>query len=56
MSLEDVAEEIVEECYIPDNARNSDIEFFARYFNYEAFARDLGFDGYAETNFGVIYE
>ncbi|MGN0628460.1 MAG: antirestriction protein ArdA, partial [Oscillospiraceae bacterium] len=45
--LEDVAEEIINECYdLP--------EFALRYFDYEAFARDLGFDGYTETKFGVI--
>lgn len=48
MSLEDVAYEIVEECYdLP--------EFAQRYFDYAAFARDLGFDGYTETENGVIY-
>ena len=53
MSLEDVAEELVNECYSPDTPT---AEFFARYFDYEAFARDLGFDGYTETDFGVICE
>ena len=48
MSLEDVAHEIVDECYdLPDIAQ--------RYFDYAAFARDLGFDGYTETENGVIY-
>ena len=48
MSLEDVAYEIVDECYdLPDIAQ--------RYFDYKAFARDLGFDGYTETENGVIY-
>ena len=48
MSLEDVAYEIVEECYnLPD--------FALQYFDYAAFARDLGFDGYTETDNGVIY-
>lgn len=48
MSLEDVAYELVEECYdLP--------EFAQRYFDYAAFARDLGFDGYTETENGVIY-
>ena len=56
MTLEEVAEEIVSECYLPNTAKNSDIEFFARYFDYEAFARDLGFDGYTETEWGVICE
>lgn len=47
MSLEDVAYEIVDECYdLP--------EFAQRYFDYAAFARDLGFDGYTETENGVI--
>lgn len=48
MTLEDVAYEIVEECYnLP--------EFAQRYFDYKAFARDLGFEGYCETSNGVIY-
>ena len=48
MTLEDVAYEIVEECYnLPEIAQ--------RYFDYKAFARDLGFDGYCETSNGVIY-
>ena len=48
MSLEDVAYEIVDECYnLPDIAQ--------RYFDYKAFARDLSFDGYTETENGVIY-
>lgn len=48
MTLEEVAYEIVEECYdLP--------EFAQRYFDYAAFARDLGFDGYTETENGVIY-
>ncbi len=47
MTLEDVAYEFVEECYdLP--------EFAQRYFDYKAFARDLGFDGYTETSKGVI--
>ena len=45
--LEDVAEELINECYdLP--------EFALRYFDYEAFARDLGYDGYTETKYGVI--
>ena len=48
MSLDDVAYEIVDECYdLPD--------FALQYFDYEAFARDLGYDGYTETENGVIY-
>lgn len=47
MSLEDVAEQIIEEHYdLP--------EFALRYFDYEAFARDLSFDGYIEVSNGVI--
>lgn len=48
MDLTDVAEELVNECYnLPD--------FAMRYFDFEAFGRDLGFDGYVETSNGVIY-
>lgn len=48
MTLEDVAYELVEECYnLPEIA--------LRYFDYAAFARDLSFDGYSETSNGVIY-
>ena len=47
--LEEVAEELINDCYdLP--------EFALRYFDYEAFARDLGFDGYEETKYGVILE
>lgn len=47
MTLEDVAYELVEECYnLPEIAQ--------RYFDYVAFARDLSYDGYAETSSGVI--
>lgn len=47
MTLEDVAYELVEECYnLPEIAQ--------RYFDYKAFARDLSFDGYTETSNGVI--
>ena len=48
MTLEEVAEQIVSECYnLPEIA--------LRYFDYEAFARDLSFDGYTETTNGVIF-
>lgn len=30
-------------------------DFASRYFDYDAFARDLGFSGYTETENGVIY-
>ena len=47
MDLEDVAHDIIEECYdLPEIAE--------RYFDYKAFARDLGYDGYTETEYGVI--
>ena len=47
--LEDVAEELINDCYdLP--------EFALRYFDYEAFARDLRYDGYEETSFGVILD
>ena len=49
MDLEEVAEELINECYdLP--------EFALRYFDYEAFARDLSFDGYTETKYGVILD
>ena len=47
-TMTDVAEELVSECYdLPEIA--------LRYFDYEAFARDLEYDGYTETYNGVIY-
>lgn len=45
-SLMDLAYEFVDEMDLPEFAR--------RYFDYEAFARDLGFDGYTEVSGGVI--
>lgn len=49
-TLEEVAEEIVSDCYFTRETP----EIFKTYFDYEAFARDLRFDGYTETDFGVI--
>ena len=47
--LQEVAEDLITECYdLP--------EFALRYFDYEAFARDLSFDGYTETKYGVILD
>lgn len=47
MDLVDVAYDIVEECYnLPENLE--------RYFDYEAFARDLEIEGYTETYYGTI--
>lgn len=51
-TLSDVAYCLVEELYITKDTP----EIFSRYFDYEAFARDLGFDGYCETSYGVICE
>ena len=49
MDMEEVAEELINDCYnLPEIA--------LRYFDYEAFARDLGFDGYTETKYGVILD
>lgn len=46
-TLEDVAYDLIHDCYkLPEIAE--------RYFDYEAFARDLGYDGYTETDDGVI--
>ena len=47
--LEEVAEHIADECYLYDAP-----EFLTRYFDYEMFARDLSYDGYHETKYGVI--
>ena len=49
MDLQEVAEQIADECYLYNAP-----EFLARYFDYEAFAHDLTFDGYTETSYGVI--
>lgn len=51
MDLTDVAEEIVNDCYFSKDTP----DIFTRYFDYEAFGRDLSFDGYTETSKGVIY-
>ena len=52
MDLEEVAEELVNECYFTKDTP----DIFTRYFDYAAFARDLGYDGYYETKHGVICE
>lgn len=52
MDLEDVAEMLVNDCYFTKDTP----DIFTRYFDYEAFARDLSFDGYTETTHGVIVE
>lgn len=50
MDMEEVAEEIVNDCYFTRDTP----DIFTRYFDYEAFARDLSFDGYTDTKYGVI--
>lgn len=50
--LEDVAYDLVNDCYFTKDTP----DIFERYFDYSAFARDLGYDGYVETEWGVIYE
>lgn len=52
MDLDEVAEELVNECYFTKDTP----EILTRYFDYEAFARDLRFDGYEETSYGVILD
>jgi len=52
MDLEEVAEALVNDCYFTKDTS----EFLMRYFDYKAFARDLSFDGYSETSYGVIVE
>jgi len=51
MDLEDVAIEYVNECVFTKETP----EILTKYFDYDAFARDLGFDGYHETKWGVLY-
>lgn len=47
MDMVDVAQNYVDECYdLPEIAQ--------RYFDYEAFARDLSYDGFYEVEDGVI--
>ena len=50
--MEDVAAELADEWL---NGRDIP-DYIARYFDYEAFARDLSFDGYTETRHGVILD
>lgn len=51
--LIDVAYQIIDECY--PEISNSD-SMLSRYFDYEAFARDLSYEGYTETSYGVLME
>lgn len=50
MTMLDVAYEIIDECYDLEKMLGN----LSSYFDYEAFARDLRYDGYTETNNGVI--
>ena len=50
--LEDVAYELVNECYFTKDTP----EVLKNYFNYKAFARVLGYEGWTETKYGVICE
>lgn len=50
MELIDVAYEIADEFLDSNNCP----DLMSRYFDYEAFARDLSFDGYIETKYGVV--
>ena len=48
MNLEEVAEELINECYdVPKGLEN--------YIDYASYARDLSYDNYTETEYGVIY-
>ena len=47
MTMEEVAQEYIEDCYdIPEGLEN--------YIDYKAFARDMLFDNYYDTSYGVI--
>jgi len=50
-TLYDLAYDLVNECYFTKDTP----EVLKNYFDYSAFARDLGFDGYTEVTGGVIY-
>ena len=54
-TLEDVAYELAEEMLACSGCKNVP-DIFTRYFDHEAFARDLRFDGYTETKYGVILD
>ena len=53
MDLQEVAEEFADDM-IASYAKGEVPEIFTRYFDYKAYARDLRFDGYEETKYGVI--
>ena len=49
-SMLDVAYEIIDECYDLEKMLGR----LSSYFDYAAFARDLSYDGYIETEYGVL--
>ena len=49
-TLEEFTYDMVQEQYFSKGTP----EIFQRYFDYEAFARDLSFEGYHEVNDGVL--
>ena len=51
--LQDVAYELADEMIACCGCKEIP-DIFTRYFDYDAFARDLHFDGYTETKYGVI--
>lgn len=54
-TMEEVAEEIADEMIACYTHGGNVPEIFTRYFDYEAFARDLSYD-YTETSYGVILD
>ena len=50
MTMLDVAYEIIDECYDLEKMLGR----LSSYFDYAAFARDLSYDGYIETEYGVL--
>lgn len=50
-TLVEYAEQLINDCYVFRDTP----EILVRYFDYEAFARDLEFDGYYEANGGVLW-
>ncbi|AEV52139.1 antirestriction protein [Rhodococcus phage RGL3] len=49
MTLAEYAEEYVEDCLFTPETSDS----LRNYFDYEAFARDMGYDGYCEVHYGT---
>lgn len=53
-SIKELAQELADEHILSLTKDNSIFEFVSRYFDYEAYERDLAYD-YTETSKGVIY-